>query len=178
MGSGVGTSTCIGDSNLGSFVLGCIDADFRNSGFYQNFSRSERFYKIDTLLHFWNPIWKTRKAPLQSVTRARNNAPAKRPANRNDQARPGRRGMKNVQSAFFSICASENCTALRTQQLHFFASLCRGQPQLHRGPDGPRVPRRHGLALRRALEEVRRGGRPPAWAWCVCENQMKSNKYT
>ena len=66
-----------------------------------------------SLLHIWNPVWKPRKTPLQSNTRARNNpfsfphphppssffycfratnnAPAKRQADRINEAGPGRR---------------------------------------------------------------------------------------
>ena len=50
---------------------------FRSVGFFLSFSQIGF-----QLLDLWNPVWKPQKAPLQSVTRARNNALAKRQANR------------------------------------------------------------------------------------------------
>ena len=46
-------------------------------------------YKIYTPLHFLNPIWKPRKAPLRSVIRAKNNAPAKKQSDRSGAGGPG-----------------------------------------------------------------------------------------
>ena len=53
-------------------------------------------------LHLWTPVWKQRKAPLQSVTRARSNAPAKRQAKFSDKphrSEAWKKGRKNAQGA-------------------------------------------------------------------------------
>ena len=54
-----------------------------------------------------NQVWKLRKVLLQSIARARDNAPAKRQANRIDEAGPGRREEKCAKCALFGVCEWE-----------------------------------------------------------------------
>ena len=60
----------------------------------------DEIYKIYTLVHLWNPIWKPRKALLRSVIRAKNIAPAKKQSDRSGARRKEIKKCK-IHSALF-----------------------------------------------------------------------------
>ena len=107
-------------------------------------------------LHLSSPIWKPRKAPLQSATRGRNNAPAKKHTKRIEEARPAksmksaeRREPRHQLHTKLSVCTTKKLSCLQTRKNCLLKLL-------HRASGSLEMRGHQAAASAREREQVRR----------------------